>query len=304
MIDKDRNCNIVNFEEFPLLLRESRFAPPLLYYQGTLPPKDSIGIAMVGTRRPTGSAKELCRRLVKSLRGTHAVVVSGLAQGIDSYCHEAALEYGIPTIAVIAQGLDTTIPGERRTLAKRIIEAGGAILSEYERDFPAFKGNFPARNRIISGLCRTTVLVQSKIKGGALITAEYCLQENKLLLAIPGDFDSENAGGPNMYLDQGKAMPVYLPESLRVVAGLPQIQNEKKENFATSLKQIENSGCTLSADALALFKQFNGFRKTFTELQNECNFKPSNILAILTELELSGLVETPDNYQFYFNGTT
>ena len=259
---------------------------------------------MVGTRRPSGNGKELCRRLVKSLQGTRAVIVSGLAQGIDCYCHEAALEYGIPTIAVIAQGLDVPISGERRILTSRIIEAGGAIISEYENDFPAFKGNFPARNRIICGLCRTTVIVQSKIKGGALITADYCLQENKLLLAVPGDFDNENAGGPNMYLDQGKAMPVYLPESLRVVAGLPKIQDDKRDHFATSLKRIENSGCTLSADALSLFKQFNGFRKTFTELQSECNFKPNNILAILTELELSGLVETPDNYQFYFNGTT
>ena len=177
-------------------------------------------------------------------------------------------------------------------------------MTEYEEDFPAFKGNFPARNRIISGLSRATVLVQSKAKGGALITADYCLQENKLLLAVPGDFDSEAAGGPNLYLDQGKAMPIFLPESLRTVAGLPKIQNERNEPEAISLKQIEAIGCNLSSDALTLFKHFNGFKKTFQELQNECNFKPSNILAILTELELSGLVHTPDNFQFYFNGAT
>lgn len=302
MTDKDRNIIMQN--EFPLALRESRFAPQRLYYRGALPTGDAIGIAMVGTRRPTSSAKELCRRLVKSLKGTRAVVVSGLAQGIDSYCHEAALEYGIPTIAVIAQGLGVAIPGERRELSRRIVESGGCIISEYEDDFPAFKGNFPARNRIISGLCRSTVLVQSKLKGGALITADFCLQEEKLLLAIPGDFDSEAAAGPNHYLDQGKAKPVFVPESLNSVAGIPKVQGKEGVIDAASLTQIAAAGCNLSTEALALFKQFNGFRKTFQELQSECNLMSSNILAILTELELSGLVQTQDNYQFYFNGTT
>ena len=304
MTDKDRKYKTLEPEHFPLSLKESRLAPPLLYYRGTLPSSGSIGVAMVGTRRPSSSARELCRRLVKSLQGTHAVVVSGLAQGIDSYCHEAALEYGIPTLAVIAQGLNTPIPGDRKDLARRIIEAGGCVMTEYESDFPAFKGNFPARNRIISGLCHTTVLVQSKNKGGALITADYCLQENKLLLAVPGDFDNENAGGPNLYLDQGKATPVYMPESLRTVAGFPKIKMESEAPAAVSLSQIEAIGCNLSSEALSLFRQFNGFKKTFQELQSECNLKPTNILAILTELELSGLVHTPDNFQFYFNGAT
>ena len=99
-------------------------------------------------------------------------------------------------------------------------------------------------------------------------------------------------------------MPVFMPESLRTVAGLPKIKTDSEEPAAISLNQIEAAGCNLSSDALTLFKQFNGFKKTFQELQNECNLKPTNILAILTELELSGLVHTPDNFQFYFNGAT
>ena len=147
------------------------------------------------------------------------------------------------------------------------------------------------------------VLVQSKLKGGALITTDYCLQENKPLLAVPGDFDSEVASGPNFYLDQGKAIPVFIPESLRLVAGLPQVKSNDSLCTAPSLSQVAATGCTLSPDALRLFKQFNGFRKTFPDLQRECNLKPVNILAILTELELAGLASTPDNFQFYFNGT-
>ena len=309
-MDKDRKYAELAPKDFPLELAQSKFCPKQLFCCGTLPPKKSIGLAMVGTRRPGNSARELCRRLVRSLQGTNAVVVSGLAQGIDSYCHEAALEFGIPTIAVIAQGFNVPIPGERRELAKRIVESGGAILSEYGNKMPAYKGNFPARNRIISGLCRATVLVQSKTKGGALITAEFCLQENKLLLAVPGNFDSENSSGPNLYLDQGKARPVFIPESLYCTAGLPKVKKPAKDAPASnkdstaSLSQILHSGCNLSSEALALFKRFNGFKKTFPELQSESNLKTGNILAILTELELSGLVKTQDNFQFYFNGTT
>ena len=142
---------------------------------------------MVGTRRPTRNAQELCRRLVKSLQGTRAVVVSGLAQGIDSYCHEAALEFGIPTIAVIAQGLDVAIPGERRELARRIVESGGCIMSEYENDFPAFKGNFPARNRIISGLGDCLIVMEARTRSGSMTTVQHALNQGKDVFVYPGE---------------------------------------------------------------------------------------------------------------------
>ncbi len=304
--------------EFPLLLRDSKLRPKRLFYRGTLPPSDCIGIGMVGTRRPSSSAKELCRRLVRSLQGTKAVVISGLAQGIDSYCHEAALDAGIPTVAVIAQGLEAPLTGDRRVLAQRIVDAGGAILTEYEGDAPSYRGTFPARNRIISGLSRAVVLVQSKTKGGALITADYCLQEGKLLLAVPGDFDSEVCSGPNLYLDQGKAKPVFRPESLPLVAGIPRTETpsflsekapaEAANSFSNlkkagnSISGLKSAGCHLTPDALTLFTRYRGFRKTISEIEGECNFKTVNILAILTELEIAGLVETRDNLQFYFSG--
>lgn len=299
-MDKNRKSTEIAPEDFPLALGVSTLRPKRLFYKGKLPNQDAIGIAMVGTRRPSPSAPELCRKLVRSLQGTNAVIVSGLAQGIDSYCHEAALEAGIPTIAVIAQGIDARIPGARSELAQRILDAGGAIVSEYPGDLASFKGMFPARNRIISGLCRTTVLVQSKTKGGALITADYCLSEGKTLLAVPGDFDSEVASGPNFYLDCGKAKAVFIPESLREIAGFPLTEAARD---VPSLQSLALMGCTLSREASDLFNKFNGFRKTFSEIQADCNFKTSNILAILTELEIAGLVLTKDNMQFYFNGS-
>lgn len=283
-------------EEYPLLLGESIYKPKQLYAMGSLPPPTSVGIAMVGTRRPGSSAQELCRRLVGALRGTDAVIVSGLAQGIDSLCHEAALEAGIPTVAVLAQGLGTKIEGSRGELARRILERGGAIVSEFEPDTPAYKGNFPARNRIISGLSRATVIVQSKAKGGALITAEFARKEGKPLYAIPGDFDSEVAGGTNDLLDRELARPVFRPESLASLLGLPRRGGQ-------SIAAVENSGCRLGDDARALFSKVNGYRKTFPELQAESGFNIAKLLAILTELEIAGLAHTEDNFLFHFNGS-
>ena len=295
---RDYKISKLPIADYPLLLGSSIFRPNQLYYKGALPTSEATGIAMVGTRRPSSSAKKLCDQLVQSLKGTQAVSVSVLAQGIDSYCHEAALDAGIPTIAVIAQGLNVPIPGDRADLANRILRHGGAIISEYEADFPSFKGTFPARNRIISGLSKSTVLIQSKLKGGALITANLCLKEGKPLLAVPGDFDSDVAAGPNSYLDQGKAKPIFLPESLRTLVGLT-----LTDAPSISIKGLERSGCKLSKEARDVFYQFNGYKKTFSQIQEESNLLTGNILAILTELEIAGLVETHDNFQFYFNGS-
>ena len=290
-----KTYNELTLENYPHTLRTSKYCPKQLFYKGTLPTADKIGIAMVGTRRPSANAEELCRRLVFSLKGTNAVVVSGLAQGIDSYCHRAALDAGIPTIAILAQGLDSKIEGERSILARRILEAGGALISEYEGDTPAYKWNFIARNRIISGLSQSTLVVQSRKKGGALLTAQFCLDDGKQLLACPGNFDCELYSGTNALLDSGRAKPVFIPESLRSVAGIPLIES-------ANIEDLNACGVELSSGAQKVFKRFNGFRKTFSELQQEFDFKAPELLAILTELEISGLVSSKDNFQFYFNG--
>ena len=299
-------------EKYPLALGKSIYKPKVLYAMGQLPPLAStedgrtgtpdiartdtpVGIAMVGTRRPGASAKLLCKRLVESLRGTRAVVVSGLAQGIDSFCHETALDTGIPTVAVLAQGLGTRIEGTRGELAKRILEAGGALVSEFEPDEPAYKSNFPARNRIISGMSAATLIVQSKAKGGALLTGEFTRKEGKILYAIPGDFDNEVASGPNTLLDRGIAKPVFNPDSLRSVLGLPKTDG-------LSLQELTLAGLKLDKTTLDFFKRVNGFRKTFSELQSEFDFNISQLLTILTELEMAGLAHTDDNFVFQFDG--
>ena len=307
---KDEKIHRIPAGNFPLLLNASTYKPEFIYVKGSLPPptqpaatdsaalnrRDSpVGIAMVGTRRPSNSARELCKRLVFSLKGTQAIVVSGLAQGIDCLCHEAALEAGITTIAVLGQGLDTKIEGSRGDLAQKILDAGGALVSQFEPDEPAYKGNFIARNKIISGMCAATLIVQSKAKGGALLTGEFTRKEGKPLYAIPGDFDSEIASGPNELLDKGLAKPVFNPDSLRSVLGFPKTES-------LSLRELALTGTNLDPITLDFFKRVNGFRKTFSELQSEFDFKTSQLLTILTELEMAGLAHTDDNFVFQFDG--
>lgn len=296
-MNKDRKYTKIQPSDYPLLLAKSKYAPKHLYVMGTLPASEIplVGIAMVGTRRPSNSARELCRRLVFSLKGTNAVIVSGLAQGIDSLCHEAALDAGLPTIAVLAQGFNTNVEGSRGDLLERILEEGSCAVTEFDPETPAYKSNFPSRNRIISGLSSTVVIVQSKTKGGALITADFCRAEKKNLLAVPGDFDNEVASGPNMLLDEAKASPVFIPESLRKLAGI-------QEPNSVSLRNLAKVGCNLTPEAEALFSKMRGFRKTIGDLERDCHLDASKLLAILTELEIAGLVTTEDNFQFYFEG--
>ena len=282
-------------EHYPLALGDSIYKPKKLHILGDIP-KSGIGIAMVGTRRPGRNAESLCRRLVHSLSGTKAIVISGLAQGIDSLCHEAAINEGIPTVAVLAQGLATKIEGSRGTLARRILESGGALISTFDDEEPAYKGNFIARNKIITGLSQATLVVQSKDKGGALITADFCIREGKKLFAVPGDFDNEVYGGTNALLDSGHAQAIFQPESLSGRLGLPKAGGETMLSFTAS-------GCTLSEAALAMLEKENGYRKTFSELQQDFDMATGELLAILTELELSGFASTTDNFQFYFNRT-
>lgn len=301
---KSNNFSLLPREQYPLTLGLSKYRPEKLYVSGSLPPPTAddcdravhyTGVAMVGTRRPSNSARELCKKLVHSLAGTNAVIVSGLAQGIDSLCHEAALDASIPTIAVLAQGLATRVEGSRGRLAERILESGGAIVSQFDPDEPAYKGNFPTRNKVICGMSCATVIVQSRSSGGALLTGEFCIKEGKPLFAVPGDFDNEVASGPNMLLDQGRARPVFRPESLRELLGFPKRDGQ-------SVAALSAIGCNLSDPAKALFAKFNGFRKTFDELVSDSGFKTGELLAILTELEIAGLAHTEDNFLFHFNG--
>ncbi|MCL2232347.1 MAG: DNA-processing protein DprA [Treponema sp.] len=180
--------------EYPPLLREIYDPPALLFYRGTLPDAEKPLAAIVGTRKPSSLAAERAFTLGRELGEAGLAVVSGLALGIDAMAHRGNIEGGAATIAVLGSGVDYVYPVSNRDLARRIVETGGAVLSEYPPGTGPRKHHFPARNRIISALARGTVIVEAPEKSGALITAAFALEHGRDLWVDRAGLDSAGAG--------------------------------------------------------------------------------------------------------------
>jgi DNA processing protein len=194
----------------PASLREIPEPPKKLWLEGPLPdPDEKIYLAFVGSRKFSSYGRDACREIIAGLAGYPFVIVSGLAIGIDTIAHRAAIEAKLPTVAVPGSGLDRKVlyPSQNRTLAQEILDAGGALLSEYEPTYRATIYSFPKRNRIMAGLCRGTVIVEATEKSGTLITARLALDYNRDVFAIPGSIFSEGSIGTNRLISQG-ATPV------------------------------------------------------------------------------------------------
>jgi DNA processing protein len=191
-------------EEYPRSLREIYNAPVLLYMRGEMTAADETGIGVVGTRSPTVYGKELATRIVPQLVGAGLTIVSGLARGIDTVAHSAALRAGGRTIAVLGCGIDVAYPAENRALLERI-PAHGAVVTEYPLGTKPDAYNFPARNRIISGLSMGTLIVEAQERSGALITADYALEQNREVFAFPGRATDKISAGCNRLIREGRA---------------------------------------------------------------------------------------------------
>jgi DNA processing protein len=191
-------------DDYPERLREVDDSPPVLYTLGDFAPSDSWAVAVVGTRRATHYGREVTARLVAELAEAGITVVSGLARGIDSEAHRAALDGGGRTVAVLGSGVDVLYPPENRGLAQRIVEEGrGAIVSEFPLGTLPEPLNFPSRNRIISGLSLGVLVVEAGEKSGALITVAFALEQGREVFAVPGPITSRMSDGPNHLIKQG-----------------------------------------------------------------------------------------------------
>ncbi|MDE2311460.1 MAG: DNA-processing protein DprA [Patescibacteria group bacterium] len=190
---------------YPKLLLETEKFPPLLYYRGALGPGDELCLAMVGTRMVTTYGRLATPRLAGPLAEAGAIIVSGMAFGVDALAHQAAVERGRRTIAVLGGGLDekSLYPKAHGLLAQQILDTGGMLLSEYPPLTPNFKQNFVARNRIISGMSVATVVIECNLKSGSLITAKYALEQNRGVYAVPGPIYAEQSQGPNNLIKMG-----------------------------------------------------------------------------------------------------
>jgi DNA processing protein len=203
--NRKHNVKVITIidERYPKLLAEIYDAPFILYVKGDETLLNEYSISVVGTREPSYYGKWAAKGLGQFMADNQVPVVSGLAKGIDKFVHEGVLSRNGKCIGVVATGLAEIYPVENKYLYENIIESGGCIISEYSLYTKARQGHFPARNRIISGLSLATIVVESKQKGGALITADQALEQNRDVFAMPGNINSPNSEGTNNLIKQG-----------------------------------------------------------------------------------------------------
>lgn len=205
----DNKISAISFSSplYPERLNMCDDAPAMLFSLGPCNLNAPRAVAIVGTRRctPYGArtTREIVERIAQIAPGT--IIVSGLAYGVDIEAHKAALEFGLPTVAVVAHGLRTIYPAAHRDTAARIVRAGGAIVTEYLSDAPVHRGNFLARNRIVAGMCDATVVVESDSAGGAMVTASIASAYGREVCAVPGRTTDRYSNGPNRLIAARKA---------------------------------------------------------------------------------------------------
>ncbi len=215
--------------EFPSLLREIPQVPESLNYRGILPSSDMKLLAVVGSRNYSNYGKQVVEHLIAGLSPFNVGIVSGLALGIDSLAHKAALLNNMYTLAVPGSGIDDKViyPAAHKSLAREILHAGGGLLSEFEPMFTATKWSFTQRNRIMAGMSHATLLIEAAEQSGTLITARMATDYNRELLVVPGDIFSANSKGVHQFLKLG-ATPVTNSEDILYALGIDHIDGQRK----------------------------------------------------------------------------
>jgi len=251
--------------------------PENLYIKGNLPISRPPVVAIIGTRRPTPYGREVTQTLATDLARSGVVVVSGLAAGIDTIAHTATLDVGGITVAVLAQGLHSIYPAANRGLAERITK-NGALITEYEMGAEAFKSNFLARNRIVSGLADAVIVTEAADRSGTFSTVAHALEQNKEVFAVPGPITSLLSAGPNRLLQQGAHVALSADDVLNVIA----------PHLVAGQRKFVFGDTPLQAKIIKLIQQ--GVRSG-DELLEKSEANASDFLEALTMMELNGTIK-------------
>ncbi len=297
--------------DYPGRLRLLDLPPPVLFVRGDLAALDpDRSVAIVGTRRATERGRRIAGAIGGAVSTAGAVVVSGLAVGIDGAAHAAAVACGGRTVAVLGSGHQRLYPRAHTHLADRIVAGGGAVISELAPDVGAVPGTFPRRNRVISGLADATVIVEARERSGALITASWTLEQGRECFVVPGPLDEEQSLGCNrllrLYPGQARAVPsvAELLEDLGLAGpdALPPPDVGSRRNArALRDRRALRDGRTVGPDPEAIIAGLGAAEAsvarahfpraaTLEELIDATGFAPATILAVLTRLEGEGLV--------------
>ncbi len=276
------NTNIVSFYEnsYPQLLQKIYDPPVLLYVRGNSLRQDEDCVAIVGTRTMTEYGKEIAAAISKELTGLGITIVSGLARGVDTTAHRTCVESGGRTIAVFGTGVDRIYPAENKALADKIFERG-AIVSEFPFGTKPDAPNFPRRNRVISGLCHATIIIEAGTKSGAILTALNAVDQNREVFAVPGRLTDKQSIGCNRLIRNG-AIPFSSVDRL-----LEHIQSRMNH----PLKPVQQSlVLDLTHDEIAILEHLNSDPLHIDDLSAKVGVGVSQLLTSLLQLELKGAV--------------
>ena len=291
------NIQIISYndENYPRLLKEIYDAPYILYVKGelNLNKDNSKPLSIVGTRKATQYGKTACNNVIAGLKQIDGInIISGLAIGIDTCAHKSSLENNIPTIAVLGHGFRYLYPAKNKKLAKEIIEKGGAIITEYTKDTSPDSFNFVKRNRIISGLSEGTVIVESDIKGGALITANLAFSYNREVMAIPGRISDNKSRGCNLLIKQNKATLINDAQDI--------IELLNWDLVKTNVQKKANINLTKEEKSILDVLKTNG-KTNINTLSKKTGIELSILSFHLINLEMKSIVKSlPGNFYEIF----
>ena len=272
--------------DYPKRLLNCYDSPTLLFYKGTADLNASKIISIVGTRSNTDYGKQFTEKLVKDLSEQNMVIISGLAHGIDAIAHKAAVKNSLPTVGVVGHGLDKVYPSENTGLAKEMIKDGGGMLSEFFSGTKPDKHNFPLRNRIVAGLSDATVVVETNIKGGSMITAKLADAYNRDVFAVPGRSIDKASSGCNHLIKYNKAILLTDAEELLDVLGWKEKKKEK-------LKQQKELFIELSAEEKQIFQLLQEKEMVhIDEINLQSGLTSSAAAAAILNLELQNVIAT------------
>ncbi len=270
-------------EQYPERLKSCVDAPLLLYYQGNAALSPEKVIAVIGTRKYTDYGQRTCEHLLEDLKDSGILIMSGLAHGIDTIAHKAALKNNLPTIGVLAHGLDKLYPAANKNLAKEMIEHGG-LLTEYASGSLADRGHFPMRNRIVAGMSDITVVVESDMKGGALITARIADSYNRDVAAFPGRIYDSKSSGCNELIRTNIASMITCADDLLELMNWNDETRKKPVQKQLFINLTDNERVVY--DALTGKDNMHA-----DDLLYQCNMTNSTLAATLLQLEMQGLVK-------------
>ncbi len=271
----------LKLEQFPPLVSEISDPPQSLYYEGTIPKWSKYKfLAVVGSRRFSNYGKEICEKLIAGLKDYNIIIVSGLALGIDSIAHRAALVSGLKTISIPGSGLDRKVlhPHSHCNLADEIVSSGGLMLSEYEPLMPAAQWTFAQRNRIMAGMCHATLLIEAEERSGTLITARLATDYDREVLVVPHDITRATSKGVHQFLKLGATPVTESGDILRAlnILEMAPAQAEPARELSEKEQKVFD---ILSRDKLSKEELVEKLEMQITE---------TNIL--LSAMELKGLI--------------